>query len=195
MSHTNEQRTPDTVRRSDGAGKERVTTGTAADSRELMAELFVRSLSPAGARPQQTAVFERLDQLVHNDRLTTCTVTVWGTGICLDRAVAETDAGQAILETVEEFRQWADRENLLFDAGFEERTASSIGTEEEATVIEFPAMCLAIRDAGDGALRCIAPCSDTDGEMRHSINDCLDELEEEVEAPDHDWPPVSLAAD
>lgn len=193
MNYTSGLRAADTTREEGATDKETAENDTADRSRELTAELFVRSLAPAGARPQQTTVLERLDQLAHANHLNTYTVTIWGTGICLDTAVIETEVGRTILETVEEFRQWADRKNLVFRAGFKERTVSSMVTEEETMVIELPAMCLALREADD--LRCVAPCSNNNASMRYSITDCLDELAGKAKLPVHDWPPISYSAD
>jgi hypothetical protein len=154
--------------------------------RNCTVELFVRSLAPTGAHPQQEHVIDRIEKLQQEGRIASSSLTVWGNGIAPESMLARTETGHAILETVEEFTNWAARNNLSFPSAFGEREITSLVDERE-TVIPFPAMCLATRE--DGELRCVAPCA---GEaLLHSIHDCLDELiVGEANSDVHDWPSV-----
>lgn len=152
---------------------------------EYTAELFVRSLVPTGASPEQERVVERIADLQREGRLVDSTVTVWGGGIAPASMVAETEPGRTILETVGEFTRWASRHDLRFPSAFEERECASM-VDDDRAVIAFPLMCLAIRDRGD--LRCVAPWSND--AFTHTIHDCLDELADESESTVHDFPPM-----
>jgi hypothetical protein len=137
-------------------------------------------------------VIERLDELQDEECITSYTVTVWGEAIAPESTIARTEAGQAILETVDEFTRWAAQHDLSFLGAFEEQKITSMIDDEQWTVIPFPTMCLAVRE--DGGIRCVAPCSAET--LTHSIHDCLDELViGETESDVHDWPTVRSTDD
>lgn len=155
--------------------------------RNCTVELFVRSLAPAGAHPQQEHVIDRIEKLQDEEQIASSNLIVWGSGIAPESVHARTETGQTILETVEEFTDWAARNNLSFPSAFGERETTSLVDDERETVVTFPAMCLVTRE--DGELRCIAPCEGED--LVHSIHDCLDELTVgEPNSDVHDWPSV-----
>lgn len=61
-------------------------------------ELYVRSLSPAGARTRQEAVIERLAALAEREVIAGYDVHVWGTGIRPASPAARTASGRFVLE-------------------------------------------------------------------------------------------------
>ncbi|RJT03870.1 HTH domain-containing protein [Halococcus sp. IIIV-5B] len=151
--------------------------------RDYTVELFVRSLAPAGARPEQEGVVDRIEGLQRAGRIAASTVTVWGGGIAPGSAFAGTEPGRTILEAVEEFTRWASANDLRFPSAFEERECTSIAGDDCQRVIGFPLMCLATRENGE--LRCVAPWSND--VLTHTIHDCLDELADEDGPTVHDW--------
>ncbi|EMA44778.1 hypothetical protein C449_08974 [Halococcus saccharolyticus DSM 5350] len=152
--------------------------------RNCTAELFVRSLAPTGAHPQQERVLDRIEALQQEGQIASASVTVWGNGIAPESATARTETGQVILETVAEFTRWASRNDRSFPSAFDERERTSMIDGDHRTMIPFPTMCLAIRDGDE--LQCVAPCSG-DG-LTHSVHDCLNELGvDEQESSVHDW--------
>lgn len=139
-------------------------------------ELYVRSLSPGGARPQQAAVIDRLERLETEHATVDVTVTVWGKEIGTTTPAARTDAGQFILERVSEFREWARERGRSIDSFFETREVHSSITGEEYTALVLPVMTLA--EYHDGSLRFVAPSAN--GETVYTVSDRVDALEHRI---------------
>lgn len=155
----------------------------------LTVDLHVRSLAPGPGQSQQERVIERLDDLETGGYVDEFTVNVWGRQVSLSSAVARTDAGQFVLDRVEEFREWAAGTDRSIDSFFETRRVESSITDQEYAALVLPALTLA--EYRDGDLAYVAPC--TDGETVVTVEDRLDTLErnrvtevvgtEETEAP------------
>jgi len=117
-------------------------------------ELFVRSLSPAGARDRPAAVIDRLDALVEAGHLDNHSVFVWGTEVGLSTSVAGPERTELVLDRVGQFRAWAADRNAAL-AGVETREASTL-TGETYTALSLPVLALAEYD-GDRLVG-VAPC-------------------------------------
>lgn len=136
-------------------------------------DLYVRSLSPSGARAHQEAVLDRLTRLEAAGHIAGFTVHVWGKQVNTTTAAARTDAGRFILDRVSEFREWARRNGRSLGSFFETRDVASTITGEEYTTLVLPTMTLA--EYRDGTLDFVTPC--TDGEVVYTVHDRLDRLD------------------
>lgn len=126
-------------------------------------EVYVRSLSPAGA-PQQQALFDELDALSMDGAIAYWTVHVVGKEVCPDTATA-TDPGQFICERIQEFTAWAERNDVSFGPFFERRLVTSDITGEEYESMVIPTVTLAEFDDRD-TLQFVAPSFD--GNVHHT---------------------------
>jgi hypothetical protein len=114
---------------------------------ELTADVYLRSLSPAaGVHDGQTARIERLSALSTAGRLGDVRVSVWGDRICLCETCAETGAGRAALDRVEEFERWADEVEPTVTLPFDRRTVRSSYTDSAQEVLVPPVVLLALYD-------------------------------------------------
>ena len=112
-------------------------------SEPLRLELYVRTLSPPGARSRQEAVIDRLNRLEDDDHVDDVFVKVWGKQIDPTTSAAETAQGQFILNRIAEFQQWALANNTTLDSFYQSRQQSSSITGEEHHTIVLPKMGLA----------------------------------------------------
>ena len=135
-------------------------------------DLHVRSLAPRGGRAQQNAVIEQLDALESAGRIEEFSVHVWGRQVSLSTAAANTDAGQFVLDRVDQFREWAAETDRSIDSFFETRRVKSEVMDEEYAALVLPALTLA--EYRDGDLAYVAPCSD-DGTVC-TVEDRIDAL-------------------
>lgn len=122
-------------------------------------ELYLRSLAPTTARPEQERVVRRSRALEADGRVTDLDVAVCGDCVCPDAATAETETGRRILSRYGAFRDWADAHDREL-VGFEELDTRSQLTDTRVTGIVFPRITLA--EFRDGSLAFVAP-SRTDG--------------------------------
>lgn len=134
-------------------------------------EVYVRSLSPEGASQQQ-ALFDQLNSLSMTGIIDYWTVHVVGKEVCPDTA-RTTDPGQFICERIQEFKTWAERNDMSFGAFFERRRVTSHLTGEEYETMVIPSVTLAEFD-DQGTLQFVAPSFD--GETHHTPASRLDEL-------------------
>ncbi|MFD1585748.1 HTH domain-containing protein [Halorientalis brevis] len=135
-------------------------------------DLHVRSLAPRAGHAQQNVAIERLDDLESADRIEAFNVHVWGHQISLSTAAANTDAGQFVLDRVEQFRSWAAETGRSVDSFFETRRVESEIMDEEYAALVLPSLTLA--EYRDGDLAFVAPCSD-DGSVC-TVEDRIDVL-------------------
>lgn len=135
------------------------------------AHLFVRSLSPAGARTRPPETIERLERLVEAGALDDFDVSVWGREVECSSDVAGRVKEELVLERVAAFRSWAAERGVDLDA-FERREVSTV-TGETHAVLSLPVLALAEYVEGD--LACVAPCTTGDGVL--SVEDRLRALE------------------
>lgn len=156
-------------------------------SPNVTVDLYVRSLSPAGGQRQLDAVITRLERLATTGRIAEFTVHVWGKQIATSSVATRTTAGQAILDTVDEFRAWAREHGRSLRSFFDTRDVRSRITGEDYTALVLPTMTLAEYHGDD--LRFVAPCAD--GDTMYSVTDRLDTLEAEDQTVDQEPPSVS----
>lgn len=157
-------------------------------------ELYVRSLSPAGAREHQERTLERIATLEDDGTIAGYDVHVWGDQLCLSAAATRTDAGQFVRNRVSEFKQWARENDVSFEGGFDAREVASAFTGEEHTVIEFPVTTLAEFRGDD--LVSVAPGKR--GESTYTVVDRLDALADgmdtSIEASDESFRPMATVS-
>lgn len=134
-------------------------------------EVYVRSLSPAGA-PQQQALFDHLDALSMDGAISYWTVHVVGKEVCPDTATT-TSPGRFICERIREFRAWAERNDMSLGSFFERRPVTSEITGEEYESMVIPTVTLAEFDEQD-ALQFVAPSFD--GNNHHTPASRLEAL-------------------
>ncbi|WP_336002336.1 HTH domain-containing protein [Halorientalis halophila] len=139
----------------------------------LRLELYVRTLSPPGARTRQEEVIERLQRLEDEGQITDFYVKVWGRQIDPTTNAADTDQGQFILNRIAEFKQWALAENTTLESFYQTHEQSSSITGQDHTTIVLPKMGLAEYEGTE--LQQVTPC--TEGDEVTSVINHLDELE------------------
>lgn len=110
---------------------------------DVRLELYVRTLSPPGARSRQDEVLERLERLEEEDPVEDVFVKVWGKQIDPTTKAADTDQGQFILNRIAEFQQWALANNTTLESFYQTSEQSSSITGEEYTTIVLPKMGMA----------------------------------------------------
>ena len=136
------------------------------DSDQLRVEFYVRSFMPEGAEDAQQRVLDRLDRLRERGVLDDFECQVWGKRVCTsDPGPFGGDA----IETVGQFRAWAERNGASLLPFFDERTQRSKITGEEHSEIVFPVMCAALYRDGD--LAGVYPHADDDSVV--TIRDLL----------------------
>ncbi|MFB6179925.1 MAG: HTH domain-containing protein [Halorientalis sp.] len=152
---------------------------TTTGSDPIRLELYVRTLSPAGARARQEAVLDRLKRLEADGHIDDWYVKVWGNRIDPTTTAAETDQGQFILNRIAEFKQWALAENTTLESFYQTHEQSSSITGEDHTNIVLPKMGLAEYHGTE--LQQVAPC--TTGDEVYSVGDHLDDIEHRLAGP------------
>ena len=136
-------------------------------------ELYVRTLSPPGARTRQEAAIDRLQHLSERDVVEDAHVQVWGRRIDPTTNAAETDQGRFILNRIAEFKQWALANNTTLGSSYETREQSPSITGTEHTTLVLPKMGLAEYHGTE--LYQVTPCTEPDGGV--SVTDHLDDVE------------------
>lgn len=143
------------------------------ESDGIRLELYVRTLTPPGARTRQEEVIERLQRLEDEGHIEDFYVKVWGRQIDPTTNAAETDQGKFILNRIAEFQQWSLANNTTLESFYQTREQSSSITGEDHTTIVLPKMGLAEYDGPE--LEQVTPC--TDGDVVESVVDHIDDLE------------------
>jgi hypothetical protein len=144
------------------------------------ADLFVRSLSPVGARGRPAETIDRLGNLAEAGAIDDYSVTVWGREVELSSEAATGERESLVLDRIAALRSWAAERGVALDA-FERREVSTL-TGETHTVLTLPVMVL-VESVGDEPA-CVTPCT-TDGGVI-TVEDRLESLEERREEPGHD---------
>lgn len=155
-----------------------MTADTQSDPIRL--ELYVRTLSPPGARRRQEDVIDRLQELDEDGHVDDVHVQVWGKQIDPTTNAADTDQGQFILNRIAEFQQWALANNTTLESFYQTREQSSSITGEDHTTVVLPKMGLAEYHGSE--LEQVTPCTRRDDEV-FSVTDHLDALERRVTRP------------
>jgi hypothetical protein len=108
--------------------------------------LFVRSLSPTGTGERQEAVVEALETLTAAGAVDGYEVRVWGDRVPVDCATARTRAGREVLDRVEEFRDWADRNGASLEDVFEPCASGTLAEAGPREALSLPSLLLAEYD-------------------------------------------------
>lgn len=121
--------------------------------------LFVRSLSPSGARDRPSTIVDQIEKLVDEGHVSEYTVSVWGNEVDLAMSTTSDGGSRAILEQVAAFRSWADEHRVTLE-GFQQREVTTL-TGETHAVLTLPVIVLA--EYTNEELSRVAPYSDDDG--------------------------------
>lgn len=116
---------------------------------ELRVRLFTQGFAPSGAEGVPASIFDRLKRLEAEGVIDECEAEVWGRKVCRRIQGERPAIGAPVLETVREFRDWADRTGASLDRCFEEHEVHSEMTGEDRTEIRLPTVCLAVRYEDD----------------------------------------------
>jgi len=135
-------------------------------------ELFVRSLSPGGARSSLEGILDRITCLAEQRVIDGYAVRVCGKGIPATPAATRTAFGSYLLNRVAVFHEWAEHNDLSIDSLFEQRRVRSSLTGEDRRELVVPLFVLA--EYEDGGLRFVAPC-EIDDRVR-TVPERLDDL-------------------
>lgn len=141
------------------------------DSKQLHVEFYTRSYMPDGAEDSQRRILERLNHLHERGILDSCECHIWGKRVPTSMDRPEWFDNDAI-ETVGQFRAWAEHNGVSLLPFFDERTQESKITGEEYSEIVFPIMCMAVYREGD--LTGVYPHADDDSTV--TIDDYLSKL-------------------
>lgn len=158
------------------------------DSDQLRVKFYTRSFVPDGAEGAQQRVLDRFDRLRERGVLDDFECEVWGKRVCTSD---QERFGRDAIETVGQFRAWAERNGASLLPFFDERTHRSKITGEEYSEIVFPVMCAALYR--DGNLAGVYPHADDDSVM--TIRDLLAALsaEDADEIDPREKPDTTLA--
>jgi hypothetical protein len=137
----------------------------------LTASLFVRSLSPEGARAEQDLVIDRLRTLQDRGVLADLSLTIWGSRLRSSSA-RRTETGRELLDAIDRLEAWADRQEPSRSLCFDSRAVRSTITGGRETELVLPLMCLAVSE--NDRLQCVAPWCE--GEVVRTVTDCLDAI-------------------
>lgn len=135
-------------------------------------EVFVRSLAPGTARPQQEDLIRRLRTLEAEGDIETVDLYVTGDCVCESTAAAATDTGQFLLNRFERFGAWASEFGVDL-VGFRDRCVDSTLTRTTVTGHQFPRIAVAVFDDDDLVL--VTPCAENDAQ--HSVAELVTTLE------------------
>ncbi|WP_435332597.1 HTH domain-containing protein [Haloarchaeobius sp. TZWWS8] len=145
---------------------------------ERTAELWVRSHSPFGASRERATVLDSLESLESEGYFDDVTARLWGKRVGFSTMAARTEEGSEILDTVEEFRSWADRNGANVDQFFPKRVLESQLVEQQYMVQELPTLALA--EYENGELVNVTPCIN-DGTVE-TVEDRISTIESDAEA-------------
>lgn len=130
-----------------------------------------------GTREQQRAVFERLESLADSDGVDRVNREAWTHELTPD---ADDDWCENARAAYSRFWNWAHEHDRTLEPAFRTRTVRSMVSEETHEVITFPVVCLAVY--ADDSLVELAPSTDLATDRTYTVEDCLDDLEESLDA-------------
>lgn len=111
----------------------------------LRVRLYAQGFAPSGAESVPASLFERLERLEAEGAIDECDVEVWGRKVCRRLGGERPALGGDVLDTIDEFREWADRTGASVAHCFEEHEVHSELTDEDRTEVRLPVACLAVR--------------------------------------------------
>lgn len=142
-------------------------------------EVFVRSLAPDTARPQQDNLIRRLQGLETRGDIESVDLYVTGGCVCESTAAAVTDTGQFLLGRFERFDAWADEFGVEL-VGFRDRCVDSAMSNATVTGHQFPRIAIAV--FSDGDLDLVTPFAEAD--TQHTVAELVAALESQSESVD-----------
>lgn len=140
--------------------------------RDIVVELYVRSLSPQGAADRQETVIDRLAALEEQGAIEAFSLIVWGPRFAPGSAAARTTTGRELGRRIDAFERWVAAAKKPDELAFECREVHSLVTDEKREEVVLPVLCLAVYQGE--TLRCVSPWRAT--RTTHSIDDCLDAI-------------------
>ena len=149
-----------------------VETTTNGES-ELKVRLFAESFAPDGAEGVPASVYDRLQRLKERGTIADCEVEVWGRKVCRQIQGDSPTICAPVLDTVDEFREWAARTGNSLDHCFHEYEVHSELTDEDRTEVRLPMVCLAVYYGSE----LVAVFPHASGEGERSVADGLETLE------------------
>lgn len=135
--------------------------------------LFVRSLSPSGARERQATVRERLQSLARGPVVEDVCVSVWGEQVGLHERDGQVASGTGVRGQIEALRSWADEHGRTLEPFIETRQRRSTVTGADDTVLVLPVMSLV--EYRDGDVCHVTPSAD--GDEVYTVVDRVETLE------------------
>lgn len=135
----------------------------------LRIELFIRA-DAFGAQRQKQGVIERVCRLEDHGEIDRTVVRHWPSRL-------RADEGGEFLDRVAEFERWADERDLRLSPCFERHEVEALLGDERYERVVLPIMCLGVYKAE--RLRHVAPHVGDGGV--HTVHDCIDELEADLE--------------
>ena len=142
-------------------------------------EIFVRSLAPDTARPQQDNLIRRLQGLETKGDIESVDLYVTGGCVCESTAAASTDTGQLLLNRFKRFEAWADDIGVEL-VGFRDRCVDSAMSMTTVTGHQFPRIAVAV--FSDGDLDLVTPFAEAD--TQHTVAELVAVLESHSESVD-----------
>lgn len=149
------------------------------DSEPRLVELFVRSLTPPGARAAQNDIVDRMVALREADVVEEVDLTVWGNGVPLSGTCARVGVGSHVANAIRAFRRWCEERDASLEPFFTWSAVDSSITGESYDRVVPPHRCLAVWD--DDGVAAVYPCRI--GDETRSIEDGLRALERLRSAP------------
>jgi len=135
-------------------------------------ELWVRDTTAYGVADRVRAVHDRLRKLERRGDLSEVDLNVWGRAVSVS-GDSVTDISGTIGAKIDEFVDWAEREEQALEPAFAVRKRNPVTVPGSETVLSLPLVCLAVYDEDD--LLAVFPHTDDDDVRR--VHDCLDGLE------------------
>jgi len=145
----------------------------------IRVEVFVRSLAPDTARPQQDNLIQRLQNIETKGDIESVDLYVTGGCICESTAAASTDTGQLLLNRFKRFEAWADDLGVEL-VGFRDRCVDSAMSMTTMTGHQFPRIAVAVFSNGD--LDLVTPFVESD--TQHTVAELVAVLESHSESVD-----------
>lgn len=158
------------------------------DNYELRVKFYTRSFMPNGAEDVQERVLDQLADLREHGILSEFECEVWGKRVCTSGRSKQ--FGQHAIDTVGQFRTWAEANDVSILPFFDERTSHSKITGETYSEIVFPMMCLAVYRDDD----LVGVYPHADGDSVRTVPDFLASLAEDTETRDEPRQPGATLA-
>lgn len=152
-------------------------TTTLADADRTLVTLY-HCASMHGTYEQQRTTMDRLEALADTELVDDVTRQAWAHKLLPE---ADDDWCQQARDAHARFREWATENDRSLEPAFGTRTTTSMVSDEQYEVVEFPVLCLAVY--ADDELVHVAPSTDPVTGTTQTVADCLDELEASTPAP------------